>query len=386
MVYRYEELDSLRGTAAIIVLISHTLFMFSTLEQDIKSSVPFLSFIWNGHSAVVLFFILSGFVLTLPFEKKVKFSYPKYVIKRYCRIYLPYLIILSVAIILKGILVNRVGTIPNLQQWAFWSKETSILSLVQHIFFLVEFDADAFLMVIWSLVHEMRISLIFPFVVLLLLRVNWKYSLSIAMLSSVLSFTLIKLIPTKFDLAISTNYFISLHYLSMFIIGSIIAINRNVIINWAKSSKLTIAIGVASFFLFNYPEVPYMVIGKLFGNIDYLLFQMFMDWIILAGGAGIVICSLSLRSFSKLLLYRPVNFLGQISYSIYLVHPVILITLAHSLYGFLPTPVILLIAFVLTFIIAAVCYKYIEQPSVNLGKRLTGIKKMDKSIQKEASA
>ena len=59
---------------------------------------------------------------------------------------------------------------------------------------------------------------------------------------------------------------------------------------------------VLSFVLFNYPQVPYMVVGKLYSNIDYLLFQIVLDWIICAGGAGIVVLGLSAISFSKVLL------------------------------------------------------------------------------------
>lgn len=72
----------------------------------------FFSLFWNGHSAVILFFVLSGFVLSLPFFKgEYKFDYSRYLVKRICRIYIPYLIIIMLAIISKILLESKIGTI-----------------------------------------------------------------------------------------------------------------------------------------------------------------------------------------------------------------------------------------------------------------------------------
>ena len=141
MIKRYEELDSLRGIAALIVLISHILFVFSTIENEIKSNFSYLSPLWNGHSAVIMFFLLSGFVLSLPFEKNNKFSYPKYLIKRICRIYIPYILVLCSVLVIKIMLQSKIGTVPDLQQWALWTKDISIRRIIDHIFFLGEYDA-----------------------------------------------------------------------------------------------------------------------------------------------------------------------------------------------------------------------------------------------------
>ncbi len=52
-----------------------------------------------GHQAVILFFLLSGFVLTLPYKKKTGLGYGPFLVKRVCRIYLPYLGALALAIL-----------------------------------------------------------------------------------------------------------------------------------------------------------------------------------------------------------------------------------------------------------------------------------------------
>lgn len=76
----YRELDSLRGLAAFVVLVHHTLlclpdfgdFFYSAGSAPAHGLVEALFFytplvlIWQGRSAVMLFFVLSGFVLSLP--------------------------------------------------------------------------------------------------------------------------------------------------------------------------------------------------------------------------------------------------------------------------------------------------------------------------------
>jgi uncharacterized membrane protein len=56
---RYEHLDSVRGIAAMLVAFYHSLRPFSEIPRDTG-----IIAVLNGHTAVLFFFILSGFVLS----------------------------------------------------------------------------------------------------------------------------------------------------------------------------------------------------------------------------------------------------------------------------------------------------------------------------------
>jgi peptidoglycan/LPS O-acetylase OafA/YrhL len=372
MVKRFNELDSLRGLAALMVLLMHYTDVFPSIAKKVSGFGDiYYIIISNGHAAVILFFVLSGFVLSLPFYEKRSFHYSSFIIKRICRIYLPYVIIIFVAIGLRRVTHWNIGHFSSLVVWAKWNIKITPRLILNHILFLGEYNYNALVMVIWSLVHEMRISLIFPFVVMLLLRVNWKISLIIALALSGISFTLIDHFPTKFNDIVSTNYFVTLHYTAMFIIGALLAKHRESLINITIKYKLIYIYIPVSFICFTYPDIPYIIIGKLLGSVNYNIYLISLDWIIAIGSALIVLLALSSSMFSKFLLKKPVHFLGEISYSLYLVHPVVLISIVQILDNKLPHPLILIISFVLAICFSWLFHQIVEVPSIRLGKILT---------------
>lgn len=388
MTRRYKELDSLRGIAAIIVLLGHFLALFPILGKKVMYSTfgVYFSILWQGHSAVIIFFVLSGFVLSLPFYKGTEFNYLKYLIKRVCRIYIPYIVILFIAIGIKLGIHSKIGTIPGLVQWGSWNMEVSFNRVMDHILFLREFNSDAFIMVIWSLVHEMRISIVFPLIIFLLLRVNWKVSIGIAMFLSVIGYLLMTNIPSEFNMPVSTNYFITLHYSSMFIIGALLAKNREYLVSKIINLKVKYLLLPLGLLFFSYPRIPFMLLSKLIGEIDYELYLIIIDWYICFGAVLIILSALSSKLFSKLLLIKPVQFIGEISYSLYLVHPIVLLTTVHIFYGKISVPLILLISFLFTMVVSVLCYKFIEIPSIKIGRKLaTENYRGDISLRKKAS-
>src|SRR5215831_9998315 len=78
-----------------------------------------LRLLWTGYEAVILFFVLSGFVLTLQLEPQNGRSsaprYLRYLIRRLTRLYLPYALVMSVAVVLCALLGG--SSIAELSDW-----------------------------------------------------------------------------------------------------------------------------------------------------------------------------------------------------------------------------------------------------------------------------
>jgi peptidoglycan/LPS O-acetylase OafA/YrhL len=99
---RVTQLDGLRGIAALVVVACHVLStlpgigsVFSDRSVGLSGAAMWAIFsplhvLWNGTPAVHLFFVLSGFVLVLPFSRPgVTRSWASYYAKRLLRLYLP---------------------------------------------------------------------------------------------------------------------------------------------------------------------------------------------------------------------------------------------------------------------------------------------------------
>ncbi|EUJ29134.1 acyltransferase [Listeria floridensis FSL S10-1187] len=154
-------LDSLRGVAALIVVFTH--FLGSLPEQ--LSYRVFIHNLYLGRCSVLLFFILSGIVLSLVLDRVQKLSaadYVDYLIKRYFRIYLPFFVVTILAFLLFN--VTPYQRIHSLSDWfnSVGTQATNLTILFQNIFMNGE-SIDQLDPVIWSLIVELRISIIFPF-------------------------------------------------------------------------------------------------------------------------------------------------------------------------------------------------------------------------------
>jgi peptidoglycan/LPS O-acetylase OafA/YrhL len=82
---RYEHLDSVRGIAAMLVAFYHSLRPFSEIPRDTG-----IIAVLNGHTAVLFFFILSGFVLSGSLNSRGEMNLKSllgYWVRRFFRLY-----------------------------------------------------------------------------------------------------------------------------------------------------------------------------------------------------------------------------------------------------------------------------------------------------------
>jgi peptidoglycan/LPS O-acetylase OafA/YrhL len=366
-VRRFHELDSLRGLAALTVVFHHFSRICSPEVVHVLDRTP-LRLLVAGHQAVILFFLISGFVLTLPYKKEVSLKCHRFLLKRVCRIYLPYLGALAFAILCDLQFSSR-SAINNYWTQLTWSTPVTTHLIVQHILFLGNYDWSQFNTAFWSLVHEMRISLIFPFLAVAVLRLRSRWLVLCAALLSLSFFPLAMLLSGALHLssrAAAIDTTLTLHYAAFFLIGSLLAkhldeINRR----YAQLTSLqAAAIAIVSLGLYGFANASSLV-QRFSIPVDLY------DWGIAAGATMFLVFAMNSRPFRSFLNSRTIRHLGQLSYSLYLIHGTILFVLVHTLLGHVPMSHLLLIYLSATLLVTEIFYRLIERPAMLLGRRLT---------------
>src|ERR1035438_4503626 len=173
---RLQSLDSIRGCAALCVVFLHYVTMIDGSARfglsthkiiQVLRATP-INLLWSGNQAVILFFILSGYVLTkmiraAPSINPIKgFTfYLAYIIRRWIRLWPVYIVsILFALLVLNG---HYKAQFDDLNPWInqFYQSSPTTKDFISHIFFIGNFDTKIFNFPIWSLVQEMRASIIF---------------------------------------------------------------------------------------------------------------------------------------------------------------------------------------------------------------------------------
>ncbi|KMN44546.1 acyltransferase family protein [Bacillus sp. LK2] len=369
---RHEELDSIRGISSLVVMIGHHLMIFSAFQnysyEDNKPLVVYLLketparlIFSSGNESVIIFFVLSGFVLYGSIQNNYS-SYGSYLLKRICRIYIPYLVAISIAIICQAT-ISEYG-ISYLSEWfnRSWTIESSLSLIAQHVLLVGKYNTDTYNSVIWSLVHEMRISIIFPLVLMVCLRNTVRYSLLSLFSFSICSVVILFLFRSSLTL---TSYALTLHYTVLFLLGALVAKYKNNLIvfysNCTKNTKI-------AWFLF---AILLFMYEGLIGEIKVLNNFIFRDYVVAISACLFVILSLSISTLSSLLHNKYLLYLGKISYSLYLYHIISLFSLIYVLHEILPLPIVLILSLILSLILATISYVFVEKFAFRVGKYVT---------------
>ena len=365
---RFDELDSLRGVAATMVVLNH--FFLATNSTGRREDLlrilvdPFQ----NGPAAVALFFLLSGFVLSLPTWRSKSQSYSVFIVRRICRIYVPYLFGLALSVLGASIFASH--TVPGLSPWFYgtWTGPINWTLVWQHVLFIgPSYNAREFNTAFWTLIIEMRVSIILPFFLLLLRR------LSFGGMWLVYAITLIIGFVTEPRFVSGLSAFQILGWTSLFIAGAIVA--RAVLLQPGHVSRIFSRRPVALLSL-----VTFLFAGYLRPSLH--LSEFLTRGLSAAGGLAMICVALYNRDLRSFLNTRALQFMGRVSYSLYLLHATVLYVMFHWFYSLLPKTAIFVLYISASFLVAAISYKLIERPSMELGRRLT---KERSTLNKERS-
>lgn len=367
---RLAALDAVRGLAALAVVFSHCLATFPPFsdvylapDRPHPAWVTLLAYsplhlFWGGQEEVLLFFVLSGFVLALPFVAGRGPSYGAFVVRRICRIYLPYAAVVAIAAALMAALA---GAPPHgLGDWFYrsWSRPLSWELAIDHALMLGATPLNTVDAPVWSLVHEMRVSLLFPLLVAAVIRLPGlaPYALALGLYAAG-GWTM----RAPWALAhIPLTLAATLQYAAYFAAGAGLAKHREAIVAWLEARRPLALTGlvITALFLFNVRwQLPGLPRGQE----------------LLAGVGACMLLMLALgwpraRAFLE---RAPWQWLGRISYSLYLTHVVVLLAMAHTLGRVLPMPLVIAAVPIVALVVAHVAHRLIEVPAIALGRHLT---------------
>ncbi len=365
---RITPLDSLRGVAALAVVLHHLWLLgavqpIAPWQWRLLRYTP-LTIIIEGRAPVILFFVLSGFVLAHALMQAPT-PYPIFIVRRIIRIYLPF----AAAILLSAACYALLdpGEPRPFSAWfgGLWRGGHTFSALIGHLG-MPGTRRDDLDPVVWSLVHELRISALLP--VLLWAcrrRLGAMLVASVAVQWLVLPFCLDPLTGEPCRAWLSCRPFwgtgaagsllVSAYFVCFFVLGIAIAVQRERLRAWFRDPRCKGLAAVVSLALLS------GVAGA--GDLGFGV-----------GGALLIVLALETGRLATALRRRPLPWLGRISYSLYLVHlPVFLA----SIYGVGPglqphwRPALLPALPALALIAAWLFYRMVEIPAQRLGRRLT---------------
>ena len=366
---RLPALDSLRGVAALLVVTFHCWCLgLYTPPRGLHAHIWFwtpLNLAIGGRPPVILFFVLSGFVLACSLERSGSGGTCRFFIRRICRVYLPFVASLVFSVIAYD--VRRPEAISGLSTWfntLAWTSPPSIQLIATHLMMLGIEGSNSLNPVMWSLVYELRISLIFP--LLFLLTRGWpKSSIAGAVALHVGAAALVgcnSIQCTPFrggDL--SQSFLLTGYFVIFFVTGIYLAQYRDLIRVrmrvWPAAATATLsAVGVYCLILPGTGSLSRFIPSDLAFGI---------------GAALLIALSVGGRVWSRVLGHATLTHLGRISYSLYLTHNIVILALGHLLYGRVSDPALIVLMMATSIAAAEVFWRTVEAPSMRLGQRLT---------------
>lgn len=352
------ELQSLRGLAALVVLASHCFSYYDTPLWFSRTK----DLLFNGQGAVVLFFVLSGFVLgnSLKSAPLAWRGLGAYFTKRAFRIY-PALWAASAVGFAYVALLHFNAPHPDASTWFVTRFRRERYVPIRYILALAG-ALDLLVPPVWSIFNELVGSAFLPFTTRLTFdRPRWGVGL----------FVLLGLLAMTFGPASFNGLLL---YPMDFQAGVLIALLFSRKPELRRPSPVWPVLFVLGALASGCGRGLVLLVDPNLTQNDPI-----MHLVELAGAAAIIVAIIA--GPLAFLRNRAVKYLGDISYSVYLLHfPVMGFTgvaLSHVLTGAALTPWLSLelcvITLAVTILLATPVYRFIELPFIALGKRAAGL-------------
>lgn len=319
-------LDGVRALAAISVFIAHA-------GVALSASFAAFTFRWfePGQFGVVIFFLCSGFIIPVSLERHS--SLKRFWMQRLCRLYPLYWLSIALVVVAAGLGLIHIDTEATGAAWITVLANTSMLQMFLGVPHLIN--------VYWTLSFELLFYvLVSIFFVLGLGRRSTPIALGWIGAALVVEVGIPRIIGVRVATGIVS-------YLATMYVGTVFYRLHS-----GEARPYSAALVIAGALV--------MAVGTNISG-SQLLPHYVTAQIAAYGVFGLVFLGRSKQA------PRSILYLGRISYSVYLIHPFILI-LIPPLGGTLMTGSIW---FASVTLIASLTYRWIEQPGIALGRYLT---------------
>lgn len=347
---RYIAIDGLRGLAALSVVIYH---LSGNLKTELNALLPeFVTISFSyGFLGVPIFFVISGFVISLSIGKNTITAdyFGKFVLRRSIRLDPTYWVAICIAlslIFLKSRLLDEAASIP------------SFGGIMLHAFYLQDLLSvkPSISVVYWTLCLEIQLYLYYIISLWIAQRMVVRYPEKMygvhLILICVTGIVSLLLDHKVFVLKIPGLFLPYWHYFFLGVLASNIAQKK-------PHASLIFLIWIVTeiFFLLNSKPNAFVIGGLVCSLLIYaVLFQ---------------------NNLSKLLAGKTLQYLGGISYTLYLIHPDIgwkIISVAKLLLKSHMSPLLGGIVFLMglagSIVAAHILHVLVERPSLKLCSRL----------------
>jgi peptidoglycan/LPS O-acetylase OafA/YrhL len=364
---RLRSLDGLRGLAATIVVFHHlSLTIPGMLQLPGDLHPPVGSALWwftstpaelfiAGPEAVLVFFVLSGLVVIRPALRRADFDWIAYYPQRIARLMLPVLASLVLAV---GWIVSTPQSAQTAQTaWLAASSYGSLRwqSVVQATDLL--FGDININNPLWTLRWELVFSLLLPIYVVLIVVCRNRWWLIVPASVAAVAIGTVGQVP-------------SLQFLPVFLVGSMLALRVDDLrervaaaVNRVAVHLVCTAVLIVSLLLL---DVHWTLWGLLGGSPRFQGTALSLEFL---GALGLVALAAVWFPFERMLELGFFQWLGRISFSLYLVHVPAIIGINALMPG---TDIVLrfAVSLVVVFVLAVLFSRFVEQPSHRLSRRI----------------